>query len=330
VDRTRQLALFLEEAEERLAAVESLLAVEPGETRIADPEPALLRHAHSLKGLAATLGLEDIAETAHRLEDLVLRGTRPAPGESPGIADVLADLRTRVAGVALRASRSEPTIRVPRAVLHGVLGRIERLRRAGSWTTGCPGCANLVLDLERDLRGILADRLDTLVDTLRDAGSEASRASGHLADLRVIVDSPGDARTERALDAVFDALVQLVRNAIVHGIEPPEERGQIGKPVWGRVLVRVRRTAREVRVEVEDDGRGFADLPSGPVPRDVLAQRCRRRASGVVNVSVLCGRGLGLGSVREAVASLGGRLRLRNVPGGGARWTLAVPLDVPS
>jgi two-component system chemotaxis sensor kinase CheA len=139
------------------------------------------------------------------------------------------------------------------------------------------------------------------------------------------------------LEVASEALGHLVRNAVIHGLETPEERLRAGKP---RATVRVAAEAdtREVRIDVVDDGRG--------IRRDELLAEADRRglvlAAGADPVALLfqagfsthgeadlgAGRGIGLAAVQEAVSRRGGRIEVFTEEGAGTLFRLRLPLSV--
>jgi len=133
-------------------------------------------------------------------------------------------------------------------------------------------------------------------------------------------------------------LGHLVRNAVIHGLETPEERWRAGKGNEGLVRLSAEADAHEVRIDVLDDGRG--------IHRDeVLAEAARRGAaveegddplsllflpgfSTLPSADLSAGRGVGLTAVREAVARRGGRVEVFSEEGIGTLFRLRLPLSV--
>ncbi|WP_051275756.1 chemotaxis protein CheA [Desulfovirgula thermocuniculi] len=144
--------------------------------------------------------------------------------------------------------------------------------------------------------------------------------------------------------AIYDPLLHLVRNALDHGLEEPEERRRAGKPEAGKLLLAASRRGERILVKVEDDGRGM-DLEAirekaaarGWVPAE-QAQRLRKEEllefvfrpgfSTREAPSSLSGRGVGMDVVREAVQALGGRVSLETEPGCGTTVTMELPVTV--
>lgn len=159
----------------------------------------------------------------------------------------------------------------------------------------------------------------------------------------------GDVRLEGfVLGLVRDALVQLVRNAVAHGLESPAERQKAGKSPEGRVRVEIERSGNRIRVRCADDGRGLdlaavriAAEKSGRFPSGLSGNRGTADASADVLVGMLLkgglttartltqasGRGIGLDIVRDAMERLGGEVRVESHPGRGTTVELLVPVS---
>lgn len=154
----------------------------------------------------------------------------------------------------------------------------------------------------------------------------------------------GDVRLEaEVLTAVQRALVQAVRNAVAHGIEPGPERSASGKPVRGKVTLEVSRRGKQISFVCHDDGRG---VDVAEVRR--AAERLGRSRPGQSelsddellsllllggistssSVTELSGRGVGLDLVREALKGVGGSVALRSRPGLGTSLELNVPASL--
>ncbi|HZL19788.1 MAG TPA: response regulator [Polyangia bacterium] len=156
----------------------------------------------------------------------------------------------------------------------------------------------------------------------------------------------GEVRLDaQVLTAVQAALVQLVRNAVAHGIEPPAERARAGKPPAGRVAIEVVRRGNRITFVCRDDGRGVdleavrrvaqrrGLLPAAtpPLPAGALLQLLFK--GGVTTagaVTELSGRGIGLDVVRDAAVQLGGEVSVTTEAGRGTTFELTVPLSLSS
>lgn len=144
------------------------------------------------------------------------------------------------------------------------------------------------------------------------------------------------------LESLSDPLTHLIRNAIDHGIEPPDVRRQQGKPETGTIKLSAFQSEGRIYIEVRDDGKGIDtervrqkaiqlgwitenDHPSEETLYDFLFQPGFSTAQ---QVSDLSGRGVGMDVVKRNVESLGGSISVQSKQGEGTRFLLRVPLTL--
>ncbi len=170
------------------------------------------------------------------------------------------------------------------------------------------------------------------------------RAMARAAGKRIrLVTSGGDTEFDKAVAThVIDALLQLLRNAVAHGIEPPETRRARGKPTEGRVTIAARQEGSTIVLDVSDDGAGIdvpalrrrfiergawtearAELASD---NEVIQALFEPGTSQRERADSLAGRGVGLSAVRESVARLGGEVQTRSIPEQGTRFRVRLPV----
>jgi two-component system, chemotaxis family, sensor kinase CheA len=157
------------------------------------------------------------------------------------------------------------------------------------------------------------------------------------------VDGDGLEIDRALLDRIGDPIVHLLRNAVDHGIELPEERLARGKPEQGRIRLSARRERDWIVVRVADDGRGIdrervvrkaveMGLVSGAAERvtDAAISELIMRAglSTSERVTELSGRGVGLDAAATEVRALGGSLDFATDSGTGTTFTLRFPSSV--
>ncbi len=144
------------------------------------------------------------------------------------------------------------------------------------------------------------------------------------------------------IEAVGDPLVHILRNAIDHGLEPPEERERAGKDRVGVVRVDARHQAGEVWITVEDDGRGMdpakiydAAVRKGVIEPDAQLSDAEIYAlvfepgfSTAATITDVSGRGVGMDVVRRNIQALNGRIEIDSEVGRGTRVRLRVPLTL--
>jgi chemotaxis protein histidine kinase CheA/CheY-like chemotaxis protein len=143
-------------------------------------------------------------------------------------------------------------------------------------------------------------------------------------------------------DQIVEPLIHLLRNAVAHGIEPPDVRRALGKPPEGQITLSARHEGRSVVVEVADDGAGVDPrvvrqrlVDSGrwsdarakvASDDDVLRALFDARLSSREEVDELAGRGIGLDAVRDTVVRLGGEIAVSSTVGIGTSFTMRLPL----
>jgi len=177
-------------------------------------------------------------------------------------------------------------------------------------------------------------------ERLRFAARDAIRESGK--QVRLVFHGQTTEIDKVVVDRMLEPLLHLVRNAVSHGIETPEERDRLGKPAEGVLTLRAAASGDRILIVVEDDGAGI-DVES-------VARRARLRGllgpdeplEGQRLLEVLCapgfstrdeadrtsGRGVGMDVVRAAVHALSGELAMESEPGVGTRFTIELPLTL--
>lgn len=144
------------------------------------------------------------------------------------------------------------------------------------------------------------------------------------------------------LDRLGEPLLHLVRNAVDHGLETPEERRAAGKPETGVIRVEARRQKDSIEIDVSDDGKGLdlasvcrraveADLIHPDLVEDLPVEEIAALVfhpglSTAQSITDVSGRGVGMDAVKATVESLGGGVELRSEVGVGTTTTLVVPI----
>ncbi len=167
---------------------------------------------------------------------------------------------------------------------------------------------------------------------------DLARGQGKRILLRI---QSGSAQLERSiLDALWEPLLHLVRNAIDHGIEPPAERGE--KAAEATLALSAESHGATVTLTVSDDGRGIdlGAVRAAAIERGILTPATAAASSEAdlhtllfrhgfstrSQVTDLSGRGVGLDVVHRAVESVGGTIALVSAVGRGATFRLSLPV----
>lgn len=192
----------------------------------------------------------------------------------------------------------------------------------------------------RDLRAAIlrvrmvpvADVLDRVPLIVRELRRESRK------QIRLVVDA-GNAELDKAVaERIFPAIVHLVRNAVDHAIEAPEERIATGKPAEGSLtLTSVAQSNTRMELTIADDGRGVdralverrAGHPIANTDAALLDALCEAGLSTRTEASTTSGRGMGMDIVKRIVVDqLGGELIMKTERGVGTTFTLRVPLTI--
>jgi two-component system chemotaxis sensor kinase CheA len=195
-------------------------------------------------------------------------------------------------------------------------------------------------ELQRRALELRTTRLQRIVDPLPRAAREIAQRLGKRVEVEI---AGAELELDRSiLDRLSDPLVHLIRNAVDHGIEAPEERARAGKSQTGLIHIQARREKDSIRIAVIDDGRGIdlervrakaveAGLVHGDLaedlPPDALAALVFEPGlSTAGEVSEISGRGVGMDAVRATIESLGGAVELESEPECGTKTSLIVPI----
>ena len=146
------------------------------------------------------------------------------------------------------------------------------------------------------------------------------------------------------LQIITDALLHLVRNAVSHGLETPEQRQQAGKPAVGHLTLSALTDREDVLIQVRDDGRGINTeavrkkaVERGLVSANEAARLDEQQVWALLfepgfsmaeKITDISGRGVGLDVVKLALDSLGGQLRVESEMGIGTTFTLVLPTSI--
>lgn len=157
--------------------------------------------------------------------------------------------------------------------------------------------------------------------------------------------SGGHVRLDRkVMETLKDPLMHLVRNAIDHGIEPPEEREKLGKPRSGTIGISIGTQGSDCTITVRDDGRGMdpeaikdkalregiisGHQASSMGTEEILNLIFQSGFSTAQAISDVSGRGIGMSIVREALDRIGGSIKVETSKGLGTTFLMRFPATV--
>jgi len=183
-------------------------------------------------------------------------------------------------------------------------------------------------------------RFSSVVPRLRRVVRQSCQESGKPAEL---VLQGAEAEVDRTvLENIVAPLEHLLRNAIAHGIEPPEQRRAAGKPEVGTITMALYREGAELVLQLSDDGAGldFAAIrakgetsgllsPGQPVSeQELIGLLLRPGFSTASQVTQLAGRGVGMDVVSGTIKAMRGALRIQSEPSKGTRFIIRLPFSL--
>jgi two-component system chemotaxis sensor kinase CheA len=199
----------------------------------------------------------------------------------------------------------------------------------------------VVNGMEDEIKRIRMLPLNTITGPFGRMVRDMAHEAGKEARLQIV---GGETELDKqVLERIKDPLIHLLRNAVGHGIEPPEEREAAGKPRQGTVTLTAEQLGQDVVICVSDDGVGL-DMEA---IRQAVAKADKTDAQSLSQVELvdaifrpgittsriitdISGRGVGLDVVRRNVEALQGRIHVEWSPHGGATFTLTLPLRLTS
>ena len=208
-------------------------------------------------------------------------------------------------------------------------------------TEAAGAVGRLIVDMQA---GILSSRMvpvwqvfDRFPRVVRDAARSLGKEIDFVVEGRQIELDRG------LLEQIGDPLVHLLRNAVDHGIETPDQRERAGKSRAGRLTLTAARERAAVVIRVTDDGKGidrqrmldralvegfFEPGKDGLSDEELLRIIARPGFTTAESVTELSGRGVGVDAVVSRVRAMGGSVDLRSTPGEGTSLTLRLPVTL--
>ncbi len=327
----------------------------PAAARTVEPVPPAPRVA------APRLRVKPRPEPAAESKDVVPTPHQPAlapvveavPPEPAGRAEP-AVVATATSGEAEPVRHGSDTIRVDVDLLDALMRQVSELVLARNAIARLSDGSDAELSRASQRLNLIASELQegvmkTRMQPIEHVWSKVPRmvrdlsaACGRQVRLEMI---GGDTELDRSLlEAVKDPLTHLIRNAIDHGIEAPDDRVAAGKSAQGVLRLRAHHAGGQVVVEVGDDGKGIDPVAvaakavasgvrtqvqvDAMAPADLLQLLFLPGFSTARAVTKVSGRGVGMDVVRTKIEAIGGMVDVDSVPGEGTTWRLRIPLTL--
>jgi len=274
-------------------------------------------------------------------------------GEDPRLKPVMEAALQKQEEVRDKAAREQKTLRVDAHKLDELINLVGELVTAG---------ASTVLQAERSADSQVIESvaiLNNLLEDVRDAtlklrmvpiGATFAKFQRVVRDITkelgkdidLVINGAETELDKSVVEKIADPLMHLVRNALDHGVEPPQERAQNGKPEKGTLVLNAYHDSGHIVIEVTDDGKGLDPdklrnkaLEKGLIHED--DQLTRQQIfdlifapgfSTAAQVSNISGRGVGMDVVKRNITELRGRILVESEPGAGTTIRIMLPLTL--
>lgn len=281
----------------------------------------------------------------HDLRAALRRDSEPQSATDhvePRVSGSMRRLRVSDASVRVRAVDLDRLSDVVRELVltHSMLARDASVRGGGIHAELARKLAHAESIVEElnavtnELRTVpFANTLQRVVRLARDVANQSAKS------IEIVTDGEKVMIERSTADAIGEALLHMVRNAVDHGIEPVAEREKAGKPARGHIRVSAQRLGTNLVVELTDDGAGLdaRALVRHAVARGILSEGIdlsEQEAFSLIlrpgfttaqELTDISGRGVGMDVVRSNVERLGGTIDIASRVGAGTAFTIRLP-----
>ncbi len=271
-------------------------------------------------------------------------------------ADPKVDQKAEARAGSGAATAATPTIRVD-------LDRVDRLINAVGelviqqamlsqrvFESGLARSSDVALGLE-DLELLTREIQDSVMairaQPVKSVFQRMPRLVREVADMvgkkvRLVMDGENTEVDKTVIERLSDPITHMLRNAIDHGLETPEEREAGGKGAEGTVRLAALHRGGRIVIEVQDDGRGInrPRVRGIAVTKGLIAEDAVLSDDEIDNliflpgfstadvVSDISGRGVGMDVVKRSIQALGGRISITSEPGKGSKFSMSLPLTL--
>jgi len=219
--------------------------------------------------------------------------------------------------------------------------RISECTQQGSTSAAAMGeLEHLVRELQEAVMAIRTQPVKSVFQRMPRLVRETAAQTGK--EVRLVLEGEATEVDKTVIERLGEPLTHMIRNAIDHGLETPEDRMAAGKPAEGTVKLSAEHRGGRIVIEVSDDGRGInrAKVRQKAVERGLIAANANLSDEEIDNliflpgfstanqVSNISGRGVGLDVVRRNIVDLGGRITIGSNAGKGSKFSLTLQLTL--
>ena len=214
------------------------------------------------------------------------------------------------------------------------------LARSSDIALGLEDLELLTRDIQDSVMAIRAQPVKSVFQRMPRLVREVAEMTGKR--VRLVTAGEDTEVDKTVVERLAEPITHMLRNAIDHGLESPEEREALGKPVEGTVRLAALHRSGRIVIEISDDGRGInrERVKGIAVSRGLIAEDAVLSDDEIDNLIFLpgfstaetitdvSGRGVGMDVVRRSIQALGGRISISSIPGKGSTFTLSLPLTL--
>jgi len=212
--------------------------------------------------------------------------------------------------------------------------------RSSSVAMGLDELEQLTREIQDSVMAIRAQPVKSVFQRMPRLVREIAAATGK--EVRLVTDGENTEVDKTVIERLTDPITHMLRNAIDHGLESPEERAAAGKPLEGVVKLSAAHRSGRVIIEVSDDGKGINRdrVREKAIEKGLITADAQLSEEDIDNLiflpgfstasalSELSGRGVGMDVVKKSIQALGGRISITSAPGKGSIFTLSLPLTL--
>ena len=214
------------------------------------------------------------------------------------------------------------------------------LARASGVANGLDELEQLTREIQDSVMAIRAQPVKSVFQRMPRLVREVAAMTGK--SVRLTTEGENTEVDKTVIERLADPLTHMIRNAIDHGLESPEQRAAAGKPEEGLVHLSALHRSGRIVIEIADDGAGIdrARVKTLAAAKGLIAADASLSDEEVDNliflpgfstastVSDISGRGVGMDVVRRSIQALGGRISIRSKPRQGSTFTMSLPLTL--
>ncbi len=280
----------------------------------------VMRLLHTLKGNTAIYGFESFAKVCHNYEDKLLEGDIEWSANHAKDLDTQWMSHSEKARKLVEGTDTHSMVIAPaeyQTLIEEILAQSDYkslVRMVNEW----------VNDPISDLLGYEAQQAIQVAEKL----GKSVRVDFEGSHVRVPFENP---------KPFFGSLIHVLRNAVDHGLESPEDRKEAGKSSQGHLVISAHRDDNSFELTIQDDGRGIdwervrekakkVGL-AAESQQDLIDALMTDSFSTKDEATMLSGRGAGLGAVKENCELLGGTIHINSEPGRGTKMSFVFPVS---